>query len=131
MANPNIFNTTSIVAGNASWTLGNSNTLLMTVDADKIVRINSIRVAGRVNYATDLFLTITGMGSGAAGVTTSGADATGTICWNYSTGGSGGSSQVELITIPIYMMEGDSLYGYAGSNNYMDVIVSYEVIDDA
>jgi len=43
MANPNIVSVTSIKAGNAGWNLSNTLTAtLMTVDANKILKINSI-----------------------------------------------------------------------------------------
>ena len=46
MANPNIVNVTSIVGGNLGWNLSATATdTLMTVDADKIVKVNRITVA--------------------------------------------------------------------------------------
>ena len=43
MANPNIVSVTSIYGGNAGWNLSSTLTAtLLTVDADKIVKINSI-----------------------------------------------------------------------------------------
>ena len=46
MANPNIVSVTSIYGGNAGWNLGSSLTAtLLTVDADKILKINRITCA--------------------------------------------------------------------------------------
>ena len=43
MANPNIVSVSSIYGGNAGWNLSNTLTAtLLTVDAEKIVKINSI-----------------------------------------------------------------------------------------
>jgi len=78
MANPNIGAVTSIYGGNAGWNLSNTLTAtLMTVDAEKIVKINRITCANvDGTNAADLNLYIDGLGSGASGVTTTGADAT-------------------------------------------------------
>ena len=78
MANPNIVSVTSIYGGNAGWNLSSTLTAtLLTVDADKIVKINSI-ICSNVDgtNAATLNLYVDGMGSGASGVTTTGADAT-------------------------------------------------------
>ncbi len=78
MANPNLINVTSVVGGNAGFNLTNTATAtLITVDSDKLLKINRITCANvdGTNAATlDLF--VDGLGSGASGVTTTGADAT-------------------------------------------------------
>ena len=78
MANPNIVAVTNILGGNAGFNLSATTTdTLMTADANKLVKVNRITVANvdGTNDATfDLF--VDGLGSGAAGVTTTGADAT-------------------------------------------------------
>ena len=130
MANPNIFNTTSIVGGNAGWNLtATLTTLLMTVDTNKIVKINSILALSSL-YSKNLTLYISGLGTGAAGVTTTGADSNFYIAQDLAVSA---NAPVELISQPIYMMEGDQLKG--GSTIYstykVSVLVSYEVIDDA
>ena len=46
MANPNIVSVTSIYGGNAGWNLpADTATTLLTVDAEKIVKINRITCA--------------------------------------------------------------------------------------
>ena len=129
MANPNLFNTTSIVGGNAAWTLGSSNATLMTVDADKIVKINSIHLAAYTGNSAIGFIKIVGLGAGAAGVTTVGADSSGQIVYErYVTG----NAPYEYVpSNPIYMMEGDILQGYASTSSRLTLFVSYEVLDDA
>ena len=132
MANPNIVSVSSIYAGNAGWNLSNTLTAtLLTVDADKIVKINSIicsNVDG-TNSAT-LNLYVDGMGSGASGVTTTGADATIYIAKTIAV-----PADATLVLIDknssIYLMEGDVLKGGASAASDLDLFVSYEIIDDA
>ena len=130
MANPNIVSVTSIYGGNAGWNLSSTLTAtLLTVDADKIVKINSIicsNVDG-TNSAT-LNLYVDGMGSGASGVTTTGADATIYIAKTIAVPA---DATLVLIDKPIYLMEGDVLKGGASAASDLDLFVSYEVIDDA
>ena len=130
MANPNIVSVTSIYAGNAGYNLSATTTAtLLTVDADKIVKINNIICANvdGTNAATlDLF--VDGMGSGASGVTTTGADATVYLAKTISVPAD--ASLVDL-DAPIYLMEGDVLKGGASAASDLDLFVSYEVIDDA
>ena len=78
MANVNLISGTSIYAGNAGWNLSNTLTAtLLTVDADKLIKVNTITCANvDGTNAADLNLYIDGLGSGATGVTTTGADAT-------------------------------------------------------
>ncbi len=46
MANPNIVSVTNILGGNLGWNLSaTATTTLVTVDADKILKINRITVA--------------------------------------------------------------------------------------
>ena len=46
MANPNIVNVTSILGGNLGFNLSNTTTAtLLTVDAEKLLKINRITVA--------------------------------------------------------------------------------------
>ena len=78
MANPNLINVSSVLGANAGFNLTNTATAtLITVAADKLVKINRVTVANvdGTNSATfDLF--VDGLGSGSTGVTTTGADAT-------------------------------------------------------
>ena len=112
MANPNIVSVTSIYAGNAGYNLSATTTAtLLTVDADKIVKINNIICANvdGTNAATlDLF--VDGMGSGASGVTTTGADATVYFAKTISVPA---DASLVVLDAPIYLMEGDVLKGGA------------------
>ena len=130
MANPNIVSVTSIYGGNAGWNLSSTLTAtLLTVDADKIVKINSIicsNVDG-TNSAT-LNLYVDGMGSGASGVTTTGADAT---IYLAKTMAVPPDATLVILNTPIYLMEADVLKGGASAASDLDLFVSYEIIDDA
>jgi|TARA_R110000822_G_scaffold134531_1_gene272194 hypothetical protein len=130
MANPNIVSVTSIYGGNAGWNLSSTLTAtLLTVDADKIVKINSIicsNVDG-TNSAT-LNLYVDGMGSGASGVTTTGADAT---IYLAKTMAVPADATLVILNTPIYLMEADILKGGASAASDLDLFVSYEIIDDA
>ncbi len=130
MANPNIINVASILAGNAGFNLSATATAtLITVDADKILKINSITCANvdGTNAATlDLF--VDGLGSGASGVTTTGADATVYLAKTISVPA---DATLVVLSTPIYLMEGDVLKGGASAASDLDLFVSYEVMDDA
>ena len=130
MANPNIINVASILAGNAGFNLSATATAtLITVDADKILKINSITCANvdGTNAATlDLF--VDGLGSGASGITTTGADATVYLAKTISVPA---DATLVVLSTPIYLMEGDVLKGGASAASDLDLFVSYEVMDDA
>ena len=68
------------------------------------------------------------MGSGASGVTTTGADATVYIAKTVSVPA---DSTLVVSDGPIYLMEGDVLKGGASAASDLDLFVSYEIIDDA
>ena len=130
MANPNIVSVTSIYAGNAGYNLSATTTAtLLTVDSNKIVKINNIICANvdGTNAAT-LDLVVDGMGSGASGVTTTGADATVYLAKTISVPA---DASLVVLDAPIYLMEGDILKGGASAASDLDLFVSYEVIDDA
>ena len=126
----NIASVSSIYAGNAGWNLSNTLTAtLMTVDAHKTVKINSI-ICSNVDgtNAATLNLYVDGMGSGASGVTTTGADATIYLAKTISIPA---DATLVVLNAPIYLMEGDILKGGASAASDLDLFVSYEVIDDA
>jgi hypothetical protein len=127
MANPNIVNVTSILGGNAGWNLSATPTdTLMTVGSGVIVKLNSITVANvDGTNAADVSVFIDGLGTGATGVTTTGADATVYIAKTISVPA---DATLVLLDSPIYMMEGDILKGGASAASDLDLLVSYEVI---
>ena len=128
MANPNIVNVTTINGGNAGFNLSATTTdTLMTVSGSGvIVKVNRITVAnvdGSSAANVDLF--IDGLGTGAAGVTTTGADATVYLAKTISVPA---DATLVLLDTPIYMMEGDILKGGASAAGDLDLFVSYDVI---
>jgi hypothetical protein len=127
MANPNIVNITSILGGNAGWNLSATPTdTLMTVDSGVVVKLNSIIVSNvDGTNAADVSVFIDGLGTGATGVTTTGADATVYIAKTISVPA---DATLVLLDAPIYMMEGDILKGGASAASDLDLLVSYEVI---
>jgi hypothetical protein len=126
----NMGSATSIYAGNAGWNLSSTLTAtLLTVDAHKTVKINSI-ICSNVDgtNAATLNLYVDGMGSGADGVTTTGADATIYLAKTISIPA---DATLVVIDSPIYLMENDILKGGASAASDLDLFVSYEIIDDA
>jgi hypothetical protein len=126
----NMASVSSILAGNAGWNLSSTLTAtLLTVDAHKTVKINSI-ICSNVDgtNAATLNLYVDGMGSGASGVTTTGADATVYLAKTISIPA---DATLVVLNAPIYLMEGDILKGGASAASDLDLFVSYEVIDDA
>ena len=130
MANPNLINVSSVLGANAGFNLTNTATAtLITVAAEKLVKINRITVANvdGTNSATfDLF--VDGMGSGSTGVTTTGADATVYLAKTVTVPA---DTTLVLLDTPIYLMEGDILKGGASANSDLDMFVSFEILDDA
>ncbi len=128
MANPNIVNVTTINGGNAGFNLTATTTAtLMTVSGSGvIVKVNRITVANvDGSAAADVDLFIDGLGSGATGVTTTGADATVYLAKTISVPA---DASLVLLDTPIYMMEGDILKGGASAAGDLDLFVSYDVI---
>ena len=131
MANVNIVNVTSILGGNLGWNLSaTATTTLMTVDANKIVKVNRITIAnvdGSSAATFDLF--VDGLTTAAAdGITPTGASATVYLAKTISVPA---DATLVLSDTPIYLMEGDILKGGASANSDLDLFVSYEVMDDA
>ena len=128
MANPNIVNVTTINGGNAGFNLSATATdTLMTVSGSGvIVKINRITVANvDGSSAADVDLFVDGLGSGAAGVTLTGADATVYLAKTISVPA---DASLVLLDTPIYLKEGDILKGGASAAGDLDLFVSYDVI---
>ena len=130
MANPNLINVSSVLGANAGFNLTSTATAtLITVAADKLVKINRVTVANvdGTNSATfDLF--VDGMGSGSTGVTTTGADATVYLAKTIAVPA---DTSIVVVDTPIYLMEGDILKGGASAASDLDLFVSFEILDDA
>ena len=109
-----------------------SNTLtatLATVGSGVVVKVNRITVANvDGTNAADVSLFVDGMGSGTTGVTTTGADATVYLAKTVSVPA---DATLVILDTPIYLMEADVLKGGASAASDLDLLVSYEVIDDA
>jgi hypothetical protein len=128
----NMGSATSIYAGNAGWNLSSTLTAtLLTVDAHKTVKINSI-ICSNVDgtNAATLNLYVDGMAttSHSDGVTTTGTDATVYLAKTISVPA---DATLVVIDSPIYLMENDILKGGASAAGDLDLFVSFEIIDDA
>jgi len=130
MANPNLINVSSVLGANAGFNLTSTATAtLITVSADKLVKINRISCAnvdGTNSADVDLF--VDGMGTGSTGVTTTGADATVYLAKTVTVPA---DTTLVLLDTPIYLMEGDILKGGASAASDLDLFVSFEILDDA
>ena len=130
MANPNITAVSSIYFQNAGFQVQSTAEAIITVAADKAIKINSIYVCN--TQATDETFTIAFTGIGTSGVgTTLGSNAVATP--NLTTSVSiPANTTVQIIDNPIYMMEGDVMTAGGGaSNNDLEMFVSWEIFDDA
>jgi len=130
MANPNIVAVSSILGESIGEALTTTLTTdIMTVAANKLVKINYIQVANDSGTAsTDVTLAIVKAGFTSDGIG-SGEDNAATI-FLASTVSCSADDVLVLVDKPIYLMEGDVLEGGANPAT-ADLFVSYEVIDDA
>ena len=130
MANPDITSVSSIYFQNAGFQVQSTAEAIITVDADKAIKINSIYVCN--TQATDETFTIAFTGIGTSGVgTTLGSNAVATP--NLTTSVSiPANTTVQIVDNPIYMMEADVMTAGGGaSNNDLEMFVSWEIFDDA
>ena len=129
MANPNLVNVATINGGNLGFNLSATATAtLLTVGADVILKINRITVAnvdGSSSADVDLF--VDGMGSGATGISATGA----ATVYLAKTVAVPADSTLVLVDSPIYLMEADILKGGASAAGDLDLYISYEVLNDA
>ena len=130
MANPNIVSVSSIYGESIGEALTTTVTTdIMTVAADKLVKINYISVTN-THASTPITVTVsivkTGFTSDGIG---SGEDNAATI-YLASTVTLPSDDVLIVLDKPIYLMEGDVLEGGANPAT-ADIFISYEVIDDA
>ena len=130
MANPNIVSVSSIYGESIGEALTTTVTTdIMTVAADKLVKINYISVTN-THASTPITVTVsvvkTGFTSDGIG---SGEDNAGTFAL-CSTLDLPSDDVLVVVDKPIYLMTGDVLEGGA-SVATADIFISYEVIDDA
>ena len=111
MANPNIVSVSSIYGGNAGWNLSTTLTAtLLTVDAEKIVKINRITCAN-----VD--------GSSAADITLKWTDTSASATFDlFSTASVAADNYLRFNDASIFLESGDIVIGYSGSGNSMNVI---------
>jgi len=130
MANPNIVSVTSIKGESVGFALtATTTTTLMTVAANKVIKINRITCANvDGTNAADLTLSIT-----KSNFTPDGVD-------NFDTSGTfhlaktvsvPADATLVILDTPIYMMETDVLKGGANAASDLELFISYEAIDDA
>ena len=129
MANPNIVAVSSILAESVGFNLTNTlTTTLLTVSSEKLIKINRI-VCANVDgsAAADLDLFIAKANFTSAGVT------------NFDTSGNfyiaktlsvPPDATLVVLDTPIYLMEADVLKAGASAASDLDLIISYEVLDD-
>ena len=129
MANPNIVSVATIEGGNLGWNLPASTTAtFVEVSTNYIMKINRITVANvDGTNAADVTLFIDGMGSGATGVSATGADATIYLAKTVSVPA---DATLVISDTPIYLMEGDLLKGGASAASDLDLFISYETLID-
>ena len=130
MANPNIVSVTSIYGESLGEALTTDvTTVIMTVSAEKLLKINYIQVANdHATTAIDVTVAITKADFTSAGVASS--DDNAAIIFLASTISCPVDDVLVILDKPIYLMEGDNLEAGA-SVATGDIFISYEVINDA
>ena len=130
MANPNIVSVATIKGESVGFNMAaNVTTTLLTVSADVVLKVNRISCANvDGTNAANLDLLVTKANFTSAGVT------------NFDTSGSfylaktisiPADATLVVLDTPLYLMEGDVLKGGTAATGDLDLIVSYEVINDA
>ena len=122
MAAPNIVNVTSIYGKTMGAALGTSaNTDILTCPSDKVLKINSIIVAN-VDGSTNADVTVSFYDNSAtaryklANTITVAADSSLVVLGKDS---------------PIYLEESDQIEASASATGDLEIIISYEELDDA
>ena len=130
MANPNIVSVVTIKGESVGFNMAaNVTTTLLTVSSNVVLKVNRIQCANvDGTNAANLDLLVTKANFTSAGVT------------NFDTSGSfylaktisvPADATLVVLDTPIYLMEGDILKGGTAATGDLDLIVSYEVINDA
>ena len=130
MANPNIVSVTSIKGESVGFALtATTTTTLMTVSADKLIKINRMTVAnvdGTNAADVTVFIDTSVQTSSGATVASGAADV-----FLAKTISVPADSTLVLVDTPIYLREGDILKGGASAASDLDLYLSFEVLDDA
>ena len=130
MANPDIVDVATINAESVAFTLtATTTTTLLTVSADVVLKINSIHAANDdgTNDAT-IDLSVAKANFTSAGVTNFDTSGTFVIAKTIPVPA---DTALSVLDKPIYLMESDVLKGGASAANDIDILISYEVINDA
>ena len=130
MANPDIVDVATINAESVAFTLtATTTTTLLTVSADVVLKINSIHAANDdgTNDAT-IDLSVVKANFTSAGVTDFDTSGTFVIAKTIPVPA---DTALSILDKPIYLMESDVLKGGASAANDIDILISYEVINDA
>jgi len=130
MANPDIVDVATINAESVAYTLtATTTTTLFTVKADVVLKINSIHAANDdgTNDAT-IDLSVVKANFTSAGVSDFDTSGTFVIAKTIPVPA---DTALSVLDKPIYLMESDVLKGGASAANDIDILISYEVINDA
>jgi hypothetical protein len=130
MANPDIVDVATINAESVAFTLtATTTTTLLTVSADVVLKINSIHAANDdgTNDAT-IDLSVVKANFTSAGVSDFDTSGTFVIAKTIPVPA---DTALSVLDKPIYLMESDVLKGGASAANDIDILISYEVINDA
>ena len=130
MANPDIVDVATINAESVAFTLtATTTTTLLTVSADVVLKINSIHAANDdgTNDAT-IDLSVVKANFTSAGVSDFDTSGTFVIAKTIPVPA---DTALSVLDKPIYLMESDVLKGGASAANDSDILISYEVINDA
>ena len=130
MANPDIVDVATINAESVAFTLtATTTTTLLTVSADVVLKINSIHAANDdgTNDAT-IDLSVVKANFTSAGVSDFDTSGTFVIAKTIPVPA---DTALSVLDKPIYLMESDVLKGGASLANDIDILISYEVINDA
>ena len=130
MANPNIVAVTSIYGESIGEALTTTvGTDIMTVSADKLVKINYIQVAND-HASTPVVVTVAIVKAGFTSDGIGSGEDNAAVFLLCGTMDLPADDTLVVIDKPIYLMAGDKLE--AGANPATaDIFISYEVIDDA
>ena len=143
MANPNIVNVVTIGSGNALWHLQTDGDDKLTVEADKILKINSI-LASNVDGSASKSVSVAIIKTVNTTPTPNNLDVASGLERDYGESAPGAGTQtfyiVKAVKVPaldvliildtsIYLMETDVLQALCvETNDKIDLLVSYEVI---
>ena len=130
MANPNIVSVSSIKGESVGYNLtATTTTTLMTVSADKLVKNNRISCAN-----------VDGTNAASVNISVTKSNYTPDGIANFDTSGTffiakeiviPPAATVIILENPLYLQESDVLKGGASAASDLDLVISFESIDDA